>query len=355
MKTSTTRIREWLALFSPLCSRSCIAENQKLRRFSFKASLLGMAAAAGLVMSSGAQAAYPDKPIQVTLSFPPAGATDVLARAVSQQLSIELGQTFVVDNKPGAGGAIGLVTGARAEPNGYALYFAATTNQAIAAAIYSDQQAHLAKDFEPIGLIGSVPHALVVPATLPVKNATELLDYIKAAPGKYNFASQGVGTLSHLEGELFTTSNQLQITHVPYKGSSQALPDVVNGTAVMMFDSVTGSMPLASGGKLRYLAVVSDSRVSLLPDVPTLAESGVKTLIPNNRFGLFAPKGTPPEVIALLSEKLERALASPKLQKQMAAQGAQLNYGPPAELARVVEEEHKYWGDVVKSANISAK
>lgn len=316
----------------------------------------GAAAAVGLTLSMAAQAAYPDKPIQVVISFPPAGATDVLARAVGQRLSTELGQSVVVENKPGAGGAIGLMSGARATPNGYGLYLAATTNQAIAAAIYKDQQAHLAKDFEPIGLIGYVPHSLVVPASLPVNNVAELIEYIKKSPGEYNYASQGVGTLSHLEGELFTARYGLKITHIPYKGSVQALPDVANGTATMMFDSVTGSMPLAKGGRLKYLAVASPTRVSLLPDVPTLSEAtGIENVIPDNRFGLFAPKGTPADIIETVSQALKRALASPELQASLATQAVQLRYAPGPELQKVVEEEHKYWGDVVKKANVSAK
>lgn len=323
--------------------------------FSALGGLRGMAAAAGLALSMGAQAAYPDKPIQVIISFPPAGATDVLARAVGQRLAVELGQSIVVENRPGAGGAIGLVGAARAAPNGYTLYFAATTNQAIAASIYKDQAASLVKDFIPIGLIGFVPHALVVPATLPVNNVTELLAYLKAKPGEYNYASQGVGTLSHLESELFVAQNKLQMTHVPYKGSVQALPDVVNGAASMMFDSVTGSMPLASGKKLKYLAVASSSRVSLLPDVPTLAEAGVKNVVADNRFGLFAPKGTPQQVIDTLSVALERVIKNPDLKKSMAAQGAEMRYATGPDLGKIVAEEHDYWGGVVKAANVSAQ
>jgi tripartite-type tricarboxylate transporter receptor subunit TctC len=300
----------------------------------------------------GAQAAYPEKPIQVTISFPPAGATDVLARAVGNQLSAELGQSVVVENRPGAGGAIGLMAGARAAPDGYGLYLAATTNQAIAAAIYKNQAASLEKDFIPIGLIGSVPHSLVVPASLPVNSVQELLAYIREKPGQYNFASQGVGTLSHLEGEMFKAQNKLDITHVPYKGSVQALPDVVNGLSVMMFDSVTGSMPLVKGNKLNYLAVASSSRVSLLPDVPTLKEAGVENVVADNLFGLFAPLGTPPEIVRQLSSALARALEKPKLIEAMAAQGAELQFGPPEQLAKTVADEHIFWRDVVKRAGI---
>ncbi len=317
--------------------------------------LRGLAAAAGLTMAMGAQAAYPDKPIQVIISFPPAGATDVMARTVGQRLATEIGQSVVVENRPGAGGAIGLVGAARAEPNGYTLYLAASTNQAIAASIYKNQAASLIDDFIPIGLIGFAPHALVVPATLPVNNVTELLAYLKATPDQYNYASQGVGTLSHLESELFVAQNKLKMTHVPYKGSVQALPDVVSGSSSMMFDSITGSMPLVKGKKLKFLAVASSARVSLLPDVPTLSEAGVKNVVADNRFGLFAPKGTPKEAIDALSAALKRAVNDPGLKATMAAQGAELHYASGPELGKIVADEHKYWGSVVKAANVTAQ
>lgn len=300
-----------------------------------------------------AQSAYPDRPIQIIISFPPAGATDVLTRAIGNQLSRELGQPVVVENRPGAGGAIGLTAGARATPNGYTLYLAATSNQAIAAAVYRDQAANLIEDFVPIGLVGSVPHALVVPTILPVKSIPELIAYIKAKPRAYNFASQGVGTLSHLEGELFKAQNGLDITHVPYKGSVQALPDVVNGLSVMMFDSVTGSMPLVKGNKLKILAVASAKRISLLPDVPTLTEAGAKSLIAGNMFGLFAPKGVPAEIISALSAALERSLKEPKLISTMAAQGAELTFGTGSELKKVIADEHQFWLKAVTDAGIS--
>lgn len=297
-------------------------------------------------------AAYPERPVQIIISFPPAGATDVLTRAVGSELSRELGQPVVVENRQGAGGAIGLTAGARAAPNGYTLYLAATTNQAIAAAIYRNQAANLTTDFEPIGLIGSVPHALVVPASLPVNSVKELIAYIQAKPKAYNFASQGVGTLSHLEGELFKAQNALAITHVPYKGSAQALPDVVNGLSVMMFDSVTGSMPLVKGNKLKFLAVASAHRISLLPDVPTLAEAGSRTVIAGNMFGLFAPKGTPPQIVQKLSTALAQSLKSPRLLSSMAAQGAELKFGAAGELDKVIADEHQYWRKVVDDAGV---
>jgi tripartite-type tricarboxylate transporter receptor subunit TctC len=332
---------------------SSLSVTSRSRRFLFKAAC-SVALAVGTAFSGAALAAFPDKAVQVVISFPPAGATDVLARAVTQRMSQELGQSIVVENRTGAGGAIGLTAGARAAPDGYGLYLAATTNQAIAANIYSNQAAHLVKDFEPIGLIGFVPHVLVVPAQLPVKTVSELLDYVRAKPGQYNYASQGVGTLSHLESELFVAQNKLDMTHVPYKGSSQALPSLVAGDSVMMFDSVTGSMPLVKGERLRVLAVASSERITLLPDVPTLSQAGVQNVVADNAFGLFAPKGTPSDVLQTLASALQKALADPQLKKTMAEQGVELRFAPGAELRNIIEKEHQYWGDVVRAANVTA-
>lgn len=314
-------------------------------------SVCALTLALGLV--AGAQAAYPEKPVQLVISFPPAGATDVLARAVGQKLSAALGQSVVVENRPGAGGAIGLTAAARAPADGYTLYLAAVTNQAIAASVYADQKVSLIDDFTPIGSVGYVPHALVVPSSLPVSSVGDLVKHIAATPGKYNFASQGTGTLSHLESELFAMKAKLDLVHVPYKGSSQALPDVVNGSSVMMFDSIPGSMPLVTAGKLKFLAVASSQRVSLLPDVPTLAEAGVQGVEANNLFGLVAPRGTPQAVIDTVAAALEKALAQPDLKASLAAQGAELHYAPGPELGAAIKQEHVFWGDVVKAAGVS--
>ena len=315
-------------------------------------SLAALLAALCVAAPDAAVAAYPERPIQVVISFPPAGATDVLARAIGAALGKELGQSVVVENRPGAGGTLGLATAVKAPADGYHLHFSAITNQAIAAAVYRQQPGTLLDDFEPVGGVGTVPHVLVVPAGLPVKDIAQLIDYLKAAPGKYNFASQGVGTLSHLESELFMLKTGAQAAHIPYKGSSQALPEVVNGSSVMMFDSFTGSQPLVQAGKLRFLAAASSRRISLLPDVPTVSESGVQGFEANNYFGFFAPKGTPQAAVDTLSAALEKALADPALVKQLAAQGAELRYNPPAELTELVRKEHEIWGGVVKSAKI---
>ena len=299
-----------------------------------------------------AHAVYPEKSIQLVVSFPPAGATDILARAIGQKMSESLGQSVVVENRPGAGGIIGLQQAARAAPDGYTIYLASVTNAAIAAAAYSAQPVHLIKDFTPIAGVATVPHMLVVPSSLPVQNVSQLISYFKAAPGKYNFASQGAGTLSHLESEVFKTATGVDLVHVPYKGSSQALPDLIAGTSSMMFDSIPASMPHVKSGKLRVLAVASSKRVSLLPDVPTVDESGVKGFEANNLFGFSAPRGTPAAVIATLSKALQAALSSADLQQRMQEQGVELKFTPGPEFGAMAEQEFRAWGKAVEAAKV---
>lgn len=302
--------------------------------------------------SGAAHAAYPERPIQVVVSFPPAGATDILARAIGQKMSESLGQPIIVENRPGAGGVIGLSQAAKATPDGYTIYLAAVTNVAIAAAAYSAQPVNLMKDFVPVAGVGTVPHMLVVPSSLPVQNVSQLITYLKAAPGKYNFASQGAGTLSHLESEVFKASAGVDVVHVPYKGSSQALPDLMAGTSSMMFDSIPASMPHVKSGKLRVLAVASGKRVAMLPNVPTVDESGVKGFEANNLFGFSAPKGTPPTVIATLSKAIQTALDSPELKQRMQEQGVELKFTPAAEFGVMVEQEFRAWAKAVETAKV---
>jgi tripartite-type tricarboxylate transporter receptor subunit TctC len=301
--------------------------------------------------SVAARAEYPDKPINMMLSFPPAGATDILARAIGQKMSESLKQSVVIENKPGAGGNIGLIAAAKAAPDGYSTYMAAVTNAAIAAAAYPPQSAHLQKDFVPVAGVAIVPHMLVVPSSLPVQNVTQLIALLKSQPGKHNFASQGPGTLSHLESEVFKATTGVQITHIPYKGSSQALPDLMSGSSSMMFDSIPASMPHVKAGKLRVLAVASSKRLALLPDVPTIAEAGVN-FSADNFFGIMVPKGTPPQAIATLNRAVRAAVESPDLKQRLLDQGVELRYTSGEEFAKVVDDEFRTWGKVVQQAKV---
>ena len=310
--------------------------------------VLGVAALAG----GWAHAAYPERSISLVLSFPPAGASDILARAIGQKLGEVLGQTVVVENKPGAGGYIGMAYASKATPDGYTIYLSSTTNAAIAAAAYTTHSANLIRDFVPIAGVATVPHMLVVPASLPVQNVTQLISYFKAAPGKHNFASQGAGTLSHLESEVFRITAGLDLVHVPYKGSSQALPDLMAGTSSMMFDSIPASLPHVKSGRLKVLAVASSKRVGLLPNVPTVDESGLKGFEANNYFGLSAPKNTPPAIMAVLSKAVQTALNSVELKQRMQDQGVDLKFIPPEEFAALTEQEFRIWGKAVEAAKV---
>jgi tripartite-type tricarboxylate transporter receptor subunit TctC len=329
------------------------AVRKPFHRFSRAVAKAGLlAVAAGAMLAAPAHAAYPDKPLHLLLSFPPAGATDVLARAIGQKMSEALGQSVIVENRPGAGGNIGLIAAARAPADGYTIYLGAVTNAAIAAAAYSAQPAHLLRDFVPVAGVGTVPHMLVVPLSTPAQNVGELVSYLKAAPGKYNFASQGPGTLSHLESELFKIKTGVDVLHVPYKGSSQALPDLIAGSSAMMFDSIPASMPHVKAGKLKVLAVASGKRVSSLPDVPTVQEAGVPGFEANNLFGFVVPKGTPAPAIKALSAAIQSAVAAPGMREAMEAQGVELKFTPAQEFGRMMEQEFNTWGKVVETARV---
>ena len=334
-----------------LNASASIATGALLRRKLLACAAL-LTAAAGAMLAAPAHAAYPDKPVHLLLSFPPAGATDVLARAIGQKMSEALGQSVIVENRPGAGGNIGLIAAARAPADGYTIYLGAVTNAAIAAAAYSAQPAHLLRDFVPVAGVGTVPHILVVPQSTPARNVSELVSYLKAAPGKYNFASQGPGTLSHLESELFKIRTGVDVLHVPYKGSSQALPDLIAGSSAMMFDSIPASMPHVKAGKLRVLAVASGKRVSSLPDVPTVQEAGVPGFEANNLFGFVVPKGTPAPAIKALSAAIQSAVTAPGMREAMEAQGVELKFTPAAEFGRMMDQEFSVWGKVVEAAKV---
>ena len=324
---------------------------QQSVRCALRLALFGLALHAGGALAQ----AYPARPIQVVLSFPPGGATDILARAIGQRMGTELKQSVVIENRPGAGGALALGAVVKAAPDGYTLHLLAVTNAAIAAATYASQPAHLTRDFEPVGGIGTVPHILVVPTELPAQNVAELVALLKGAPGKYNFASQGNGTLSHLESELFNLRVGAQAVHVPYKGSAFALPDLIAGRSAYMFDSIPTALPHVKAGKLRLLALAAEARVDSLPGTPTMEEAGVKDFRINNRFGLVAPKGTPPEILKTLSATLQKVLAAPDLVAAMEPQGVQLKYAAPAEMARTISDELQLWAKVAKAANVKVE
>jgi tripartite-type tricarboxylate transporter receptor subunit TctC len=300
-------------------------------------------------ISAPAQAAYPDKTVRVIVGFTAGGTTDVIARIMTKELTEALGQSFVVENKPGAGSNIGAEYVARATPDGYTLYFVAVTS-AINQTLYPHLKFDLTKDFAPIALAAKVPNVLVVNPKLPVKSVKELVDYAKANPGKLNFASSGSGTSIHMAGELFKLKAGVDVLHVPYKGSAPALTDLIGGQVQFMFDNMPSSWPHVQSGNLRALAVTTKERSPSAPDLPTLQESGFPGFDVSSWFGLIAPKGTPPDVINKLNAAMEKALDKQEVKVAFEKLGAVPAKTTPAEFGQFIKTEVDTWGPVVKAS-----
>lgn len=305
----------------------------------------------GLPLGSAAET-WPARPVRMIVAFPPGGATDILARVVGQRLATLLGQQIVVENKPGAGSIIGLEAAAKAMPDGYTVFLSALTNQAIAQHLYPRTKTTIGGDFVPISLLANGAHILNVHPSVPARTMPEFIAWLKANNGKVNYASQGNGTLSHLEAELLQQRLGVQLVHVPYKGSSNALPDLIAGNVSFMFDSVAASMPHVKSGALRPLAVAASQRVPAYPDLPTIAEAGLPGYDVDNWFGLYAPKGTPAAVVARLDAELAQVLKDPDLGTQLQQQGYVVVHAGPGRLAELTGREVEKWGRVIATANV---
>jgi len=293
---------------------------------------------------------YPTKPIRIVVPFPPGGATDILARDVAQKLTESWGQQVIVDNRPGAGGNIGSELVAKSAPDGYTLEMGTVGTHAINASLYAKMPYDHVKDFAPVILVAGVPNVLVVNPALPVNSVQELIAYAKANPGKLNFASSGNGTSIHLSGELFKVMAGVQMTHVPYKGSAPALQDLLGGQVQLMFDNLPPSLPQIKAGKLRALGVTTATRSPALPDVPTIAESGLPGFESSSWFGVLAPAGTPPAVIAKLNAEIATWVASPDAKQKLLAIGANAAGGTPDDFAKHIAAETAKWAKVVKES-----
>lgn len=315
---------------------------------------LSIALILGLIKASIAapDTDWPKKPIVAIVSFPAGGSTDIFARSVTAPLAEALGQSIVVENKPGAGGMIGLQAAAKAAPDGYTINISALTNQSISSALFKNPPADLQKDFVPVALIGTIPHLIVVNPSVPAKNLPELIAFIKSKKGDFNYASQGNGSLSHLESTLFMQRIGATGTHIPYKGSSFALPDLIAGNTLMMFDSVTASLPHIQSGKLRPIAIAAAERSPLMPNVPTLGQDGMKQFDVENFYAIFVPKGTSPVIIAKLEKEIRKILTNPDFKARMAAQGIHPQFANSEKLSELTASEASKWEKVVKSANV---
>jgi tripartite-type tricarboxylate transporter receptor subunit TctC len=317
--------------------------------------LVALAAAVLACSPLGAAAQnWPTRPITYIVPFAPGGSTDVIGRTVSQSLATTLGQPVVVENKPGAAGAVGAGSVARAKPDGYTLLGGTISTHAINASLYKDLPYNPVKDFEPITLVGYVPNALFVSPQLGVNTVAELIALLKKDPTKRTFASSGAGTSTHIAGELFADLIGVELTHVPYKGSPQALQDVVGGQVPITFDQLTAGLQLAKAGKLKLIAVTTPKRTSLSPDTPTMIESGVKGFELVSWQAIYAPKGTPQPIVQRLNAEIVKALKTPDIRDKLSAQmGMEVVGSSPQELTALMQREIPRWAELVKKSGAS--
>ena len=309
-----------------------------------------LALAALACATFAAAQSYPTKPIKLLVPFPPAGSTDISARAVAAKLGDRLGQPVIIENKPGAGGNIGTDVVAKAAPDGYTLILGTVGTHAINASLYSKMPYDHVKDFVPVILVSSTPNVLVVNPTLPVNSVRDVINLAKSKPGELTFASSGSGTSIHLSGELFRSMAGLQMTHIPYKGSGPMQIDLISGQVNMSFDNLSAAMTQIKAGRLKALAVTGTARSPMLPDLPTVAEAGLPGYEATSWNAVFAPAGTPREVVDKLNRELNAILQSPETRKFFAEQGGEAGGGTPEQLAAFVRSETAKWSKVVKDS-----
>jgi tripartite-type tricarboxylate transporter receptor subunit TctC len=305
-------------------------------------------ALAGATLCTGALAqAWPTKPIRIVVPFPAGGGTDTIARETSQRVAAATGWTFVIDNRPGAGGNLGVDAVAKAPADGYTIVIGQTSNLAINPTLYAKMPYDSQKDLAPIVLLANAPLVMVTGVGTPYKTLADAVNAAKAKPGVLNFASPGNGTVAHLTSELFQKAAGIKTQHVPYKGAAQALTDVISGQVDLYMSSVPTLIGQIRNGKLRPLAVTSAKRVDDLPNVPTINESGYKGFDAVTWFGLLAPAGTPKDVIAKLNAEFNKALQNPELRKKLGDEGADTAGGTPEQFAALIKDEIPRWGKVV--------
>ena len=310
-----------------------------------------LAIASALVLSFGSALAadYPTKPVTIIVPQAPGGTNDIVARHVAQALSESLGKQFIVDNRPGAGGNIGTQAAARAPNDGYTLLMTISSSQAINPALYKKIPFDPVKDFVPIAPVAKVPNVLVANPSFPANNVKELIALAKAKPGEIQYASAGNGTLNHLLGAMLESEAGIQLQHIPYKGVSPALTDVLGGQVPLAFASMPSVVSNLKSGKLKALGVSSLKRSPAAPEIPAIAET-VPGFSGELWVGLFAPAGTPKEITAKLNAEVVKALATKDLQEKMAAQGAEIVSGTPEQLAAMLKEDSARWAKIVKES-----
>ncbi|HYS74794.1 MAG TPA: tripartite tricarboxylate transporter substrate binding protein [Burkholderiales bacterium] len=306
------------------------------------------------IFATGAFAQYPAKPIRLVVPFPAGESVDATARLVGQSWSAALGQQILVDNRGGAGGTIGSEAVARSAPDGYTLLWGNVGPLAIGPGLYKKLGYDVARDFEPVSLVATLPFVLFASPVLPANSVSELVAYAKAHPGEINFGSTGVGSGLHLIAELFKSVAGIQIVHVPYKGVAQALPEMMSGKVQIAFNTIPAFLPHVKAGRLKAIAITAASRSPLLPDVPAMTEVGLPGVLGGSWHAVVAPAGTPREVLAKLNRTLVATVANPELRTQLANQGAQAVGSSPDELRKFMQAEGEKWGRVIRSSGTRA-
>jgi len=307
------------------------------------------------IVDATAADVYPAKALRLIVPFPPGGPADALARLVSDKLSASLGKAVVVDNRPGAGGNIGMELGARSAPDGYTLVLAPAGNLTVNPFLYRNVPYDVGRDFAPVTVIAAVPNVLVVHPSVPAKSVAELVRHAKAHPGTLNYSSPGNGSGAHLAGELFKSMTGVDIVHIPFNGIAPAVTAVVGGQVQIMFAGAPSALPQVKAGRLVALGVASPKRIAAAPDLPTLAESGLPGFDVTSWYSIVVPSGTPNDIIARLRSEIASALTQPDIQEKLAGLGAEPIGNTPAEFAAMLKVETAKWGKIVKDANIQVE
>jgi len=308
-------------------------------------------AALAMAAPAHAQPAYPTKAITLVAAFAPGGGTDTAARLIAKELAVELGQPVVVDNRAGAGGAIGATSVARAAPDGYTLLLGTGSELVVLPAVRSKPPYDTLKEFEPVAEVGTVTLMLVAHPSVPANTVQELIALARANPGQLTYASFGIGSTNHLIGEFFTSKTGTNLLHVPYKGSAAAVTDLLSGEVKLAFETMTVAVPLVKGGKLKALAVLSPSRSPRMPDLPTLEESGV-AVATEGWMGVLAPKNTPPAIVERLNKAINKVLAMPAVKNAFDERGVTVVPTTPQQFGDFIGNEIKRWTAVVKTSGV---
>jgi tripartite-type tricarboxylate transporter receptor subunit TctC len=294
---------------------------------------------------------WPNKTVKIVVPFPAGGPTDVLTRVLADKLGAQMGQPVVVENKPGAGGSIGADLVAKSAADGYALVMATASTHSIGPYL-GKLPYDPVKDFTPIVWVGNATNLMVVSNHVPANSVKELIELARKDPGKFNYATSGIGTISHLTTELFASMAGVKLTHVPYKGTQQSIPDIMSGQVAILFDNIMTAQPNVKAGKVKALAISSPKRSALVPDIPTVAESGLPGFQSVVWFGLLGPAGTPKAVVDRMNAEMNKALLLPEVQARFVQMGFEPAGGTPGDFAQTIQRDAEKWSKVIREAGV---